>query len=106
MNINIKATKTTLTPSIKQFIEDKLATVSKFLREEDKIFVELEVSKKHHSGMLFRAEVDIQPHGHYAEANGEDFYSAMEMVTLKIKEQLAKAKDKKVSQRRSRQKRA
>ena len=37
MNITIKATNTTLTPSIKQFIYDKMATLEKFIREEDKI---------------------------------------------------------------------
>ena len=106
MNINIKATKTTLTPSIKRFIQDKLDIISKFIREEDKIHVEVEADKKHNSGLVFRAEILIHPHGYYADARGEDFYSAMDAATLKIKEQLAKAKDKKVSQRRERQKRA
>ncbi len=41
MNINIKATNTTLSPSIKGFIEEKLQTLSKFIREEDKIHVEI-----------------------------------------------------------------
>lgn len=100
MNINIKATKTTLTPSIKQFVEDKLTILEKFVREEDKIRVEIEVDKKHHTGLVFRAEIDIQPRGLYAEARGEDFYSAMDLVVPKIKEQLAKAKDKKVSKLR------
>ncbi|MBI3231591.1 MAG: ribosome-associated translation inhibitor RaiA [Candidatus Doudnabacteria bacterium] len=100
VNINIKATKTSLTPAIKQFVEDKLGTLSKFLRPEDKIHVELEVNKKHHSGSIFRAEIDIQPHGHYAEAVGEDLYAAFDLVIPKIKEQLVKKKDKRLSERR------
>ncbi|MEK7618012.1 MAG: ribosome-associated translation inhibitor RaiA [Patescibacteria group bacterium] len=100
MIINIKATKTTLTPSIKQFVEDKLEVVSKFLKPEDKIRVEVEFDKKHHSGLIFRTEIDIQPHGYYAEARGEDFYSAFDLVVPKIKEQLIKQKEKLLSKRR------
>lgn len=100
MKLQIKATKTTLTPAIKQFIEDKLESLSKFLKSEDKMHVELEVDKKHHSGLIFRAEIDIQPHGHYAEARGNDLYEAFDLVVPKIKEQLAKQKDKRLSERR------
>ena len=100
MNINIKATKTTLSSTIKQFVEDKSEGLSKFLKSEDKIRVELEVDKKHHSGLIFRAEIDIQPHGLYAEARGNDFYEAFDLVIPKIKEQLVKQKDKRLSERR------
>jgi ribosomal subunit interface protein len=105
MNISIKATKTTLTLAIKQFIEEKLEVLSDFLKEEDKIRVELEVDKKHHSGLIYRAEVDIQPHGHFAEANAEDFYAAFDLVIPKIREQLVKIKGKRLSQRRLAKKR-
>ena len=97
MKISYKATNTTLTPAIKNFIENKLAALEKFLKEEDKIHIELEVSKHHKNGMYNRAEVDIQPHGHYAESYGMDFYSAFDLVVPKIKEQLTKAKSKKIS---------
>jgi putative sigma-54 modulation protein len=104
MNLNIKATKTTLTPLDKAFIEEKLQTLCKFIRPEDKIRVELEVDKKHSSGLIFRAEIDILPHGHYAEARGNDFYEAMDLMLPKIKEQLTKEKDKRVSLRRRKKK--
>ena len=100
MNIIIKATNTTLTPAIKVFIEEKLGNFSKFLRSEEKVYVELEFEKKHQSGKVFRVEVDIQPHGHYAEARGNDFYEAMDLLIPKIKEQLTKEKDKRISLRR------
>lgn len=104
MNLNIKATKTTLTEGIKKFVNEKIDTIAKFIKPEDKVRVELEADKKHKSGFYFRAEVDIQPHGHYAEARGNDFYEAMDLVIPKIKEQLAKQKDKAVSLRRRRRK--
>ena len=100
MNLNIKATNTTLTPAIKQFIEEKIQSLNKFLKPEHKVRVELAVEKKHKTGLVSRAEIDIQPNGYYAESQGVDFYAALDLVLPKIKEQMAKAKDKKISLRR------
>lgn len=100
MNISIKATNTTLTDAIKSNIEAKLQVIETFLRPEDQVHVEVEEENHHNHGLFSRVEVRITPHGHYADANGNDFYEAMDLVIPKIKQQLVKQKDKKVSLRR------
>ena len=100
MNINIKATNTTLTPTIKDNIYSKLAVLEDFLRTEDKVQVEIEEITRHKNGLTSRVEVNIHPHGHYAESFGNDFYEALDLVIPKMREQLSRSKDKKISLRR------
>jgi putative sigma-54 modulation protein len=100
MNIRIKATNTTLTPAIENDINKKINRLAKFFKEEDRLFVEVEVDPRHKSGLKYRAEIDIKPKNFYAEARGNDFYEAFDLLIPKIKEQILKEKDKKVSQRR------
>src|SRR3954466_13131137 len=100
MNIQIKATNTTLTDAIRNVIEDKLKVLESFLKPEDMVHVEVAEETHHTSGLFSRAEIHITPHGHYAEARGNDFYEALDLVLPKIKQQLTKEKDKRVSFRR------
>lgn len=101
MNLTIKATKTTLTLGIKSAIADKLSVLDKFLKQEDKVHVECEVDKHHKTGPVYRAEVTIHPHGFFAESFGADFYEALDLVVPKIKQQMVKVKDKRVSRRKA-----
>lgn len=100
MNLTIKATHTTLTDAIRSDIETKLEPLESFLRSEDIVHVELEEDTKHNSGRFSRVEIHIQPHGIYAESRGNDFYEALDLTVPKVKEQLARHKDKRVSLRR------
>ncbi len=100
MNITIKATNTTLTDAIRSTIEQKLSSLEGFLKTEDKIHVEVEEDTHHKTGLFSRVEVQIAPHGYYAEANGNDFYEAIDLVLPKIKQQMTKTKDKRLSLRR------
>ena len=99
-NVNIKATHTTLTQSMSDYIAKKLEAFGKFLREENNIHVEFDVDK-HRSGLRYRAEITIMPKSEiYAEAYGSDLYEAIDLCIPKIKEQLTKNKDKEVSLRK------
>ena len=100
MNITIKATNTTLTDAIKATINDKMRSIESFLKPEDKVHVEVEEDTHHKTGLFSRVEVQISPHSYYAEANGNDFYEAMDLVIPKIKQQMTKTKEKRLTLRR------
>ena len=101
MNISIKATHTSLSESMKESVEQKMGQLEVFLRPEDKVHVELAVDPRHRAGPVNRAEISIKPHGIFAQAYSDDVYSALDMVIPKVREQLVKLKDKKLSERRS-----
>ena len=100
MNINFKGTGTSLSEADQEYIEDKLKGLANFIKNQDSVFVEAARDKKHSSGLVFRLEISINPPKFYAEARGNDFYEALDLVLPKIKEQLTKLKDKKISLRR------
>lgn len=100
MNLSIKATNTTLTEAMKNQIESKLAPITGFLKPEEKVHVEVAEENHHQKGKFSRVEVHITPHGHYVEETGNDFYEALDLIVPKVKNMLAKNKDKRTSLRR------
>lgn len=100
MSINIKASNTTLTDAIKRQVHDKLSVLDDFLKPEDNVHVEIEVDAKHTSGDIYHVDVNIQPHNYYAKADASDMYAAIDLVIPKIREQMVRQKDKKISLRR------
>ncbi len=100
MNLNIKATKTTLTESLQADIERKLSVLEDFLKPEDKIYVEVEARASKDNSQEFRAEITIRPAGHHADSAGSDIYEALDLLVPKIRQQLTRGKDKKISLRR------
>ncbi len=104
MAINIKTTNTKLDASLEEYVRGKLKTLSRFLRPEDNVHIELQ-SDKHNSGVIkYRAEITITPKtshkGFYASGQGVDLYAAFDLCLPRIKEQFAKKKDKNISARR------
>jgi len=102
MNLDIKATNLTLTPAIKQYIENKVDGLSKFLERWDKsgkvnIYFEIEKITNHHNkGELFRAEfnVDLGEKKLRAEHTADDAYKAIDKVKDVMKEEIVKYKEK------------
>jgi putative sigma-54 modulation protein len=98
MNIAIKATNLDLTPAIKQYAEEKVGHLEKFI-DPIEAKIELERDRKHHSGEVFRAEVTLVMGGKLlrADATAVDMYAAIDLTIPKLKEQIAKFKDKRTT---------
>ncbi|OGE81169.1 MAG: ribosomal subunit interface protein [Candidatus Doudnabacteria bacterium RIFCSPLOWO2_02_FULL_48_8] len=96
MNISIKATHLDLTPSIKQYVEEKIGGLGKIIFGPIEAKVELERDRHHQSGLVFRAEVTMFAGGKVlrADALGEDMYAAIDLVMPKLREQITKFKNK------------
>jgi putative sigma-54 modulation protein len=95
MNISIKATNMDLTPSIKDYVDDKIGNLEKYA-ENGSAHVELGRDKHHRNGAVFRAEVNLSLGGKLirADHSSEDIYASIDLVVPKLKEQISKFKDK------------
>lgn len=96
MKIEIKGTNTDLSPSLKEYVYEKVGSLDKFFKRIVETRVELEVGGKHRSGEIYRAEVTVfVPRDILrAEEKATDMYAAIDLVMPKIKKQLAKYKGK------------
>jgi len=65
MEINIKTTNLNLTPALNQYIEEKIGSLSKFLKNyeiDSEIQARVEVARStrhHHGGNVFMAEINL-----------------------------------------------
>ncbi|MFH1193628.1 MAG: ribosome-associated translation inhibitor RaiA [bacterium] len=107
---SLKATGIELTDAIKNYAEEKLAVLEKFLHEvgtPHNLFVELaKITEHHKSGPIFYAEADIVIPGSHlrAEATAESLYAAIDKLHDEIKGQLKKLHDKKRAKARKAEK--
>ena len=105
MNLNLKATNFELTPAIREYVEKRVNGLEKFIRITDEsiqVWVEVGKTTNHHNkGDVFRAEIQIHiPHhgkGVRSEATHETLNEAIDDAHDKIKLELEKVKDKKIS---------
>jgi putative sigma-54 modulation protein len=99
MKINLKATGIELTPAIASYAEKKAGALEKFFRGSlDAVaYVEVGKSSRHHkSGDIYRAEIRVAGQGldHYAAAEQDDLYAAIDVVKDEIIQELKRAKGK------------
>ncbi|MDQ5971395.1 MAG: putative sigma-54 modulation protein [Patescibacteria group bacterium] len=98
MNINIKATNIELTDAIREYVEKKVESVSKFLNNSN-VQVQVEVAKTtnhHKNGEVFKAEIDIRADGKkfFTVSEGEDLYATIDEARESMMRELTHNKDR------------
>lgn len=101
MKITIKATGLELTPPIKEFIEEKVGSVQKFLQRYDvdnAVLAEVEIARPsthHHKGDVYFAEININLPGKMLRAKMEnaDIRVAINEAKDILKREIEKYKD-------------
>lgn len=98
MKINIKTTNLVLTPAIEKAIEEKIVNLEYFISKVDSLveaWVEVGlVTRHHHKGNIYRAEINIQVPGKIlrAEAERKNLNLALAEVKDELQGQLKKYK--------------
>lgn len=105
MKINIRANNLKITPAIKNYIEDKMSMVEKFLGKVEVINCDFEVeltTKHHHKGDIFRAEVNLEIAKDLlrVEKLEADLYKAIDKVKDHLIDVIKKYKEKKIAKKR------
>lgn len=84
--ITIKATNIELTQDVRDYVEKRLATLEKYLSNEELIHVEVGQGTKHKHGDVFRAEIRFVYQGKqlYAAAEKSDIFTAVDVAQEQI----------------------
>lgn len=101
MTLDLYAKNLDLTPSIKVFIEEKVGSISKFLKPSEnglaKARVEVSRPSKHHkSGPVYYAEINLEIGSRFFRAVVEhiDLRTAIDFARDEIERQIKESKEK------------
>ncbi len=101
MKIILKATNTKLSPSINEYIDEKIGGLDKFLEKFDPELIEARVevgkiTRGQRQGDIFRAEVNLKIDGHLirAENTEESLLAAIDLVKDELQREIRQYKDK------------
>jgi ribosomal subunit interface protein len=105
MNINIKATKIELTPEIKDYIQEKMDMLEKYLGDMKVINADFEVemtTHHHQKGDIYRAEANLTLAGNFirVDKTENDLYKAIDKVKDHLQEIIKKHKEKMIDKKR------
>lgn len=99
--ISTKVSHITLTPQLISLLEQKFAPLGKLIdqRDDETCEIELEKVAEHHSGKIYRAEVNLYTGGKLfrAEATEEQIEQAIDKVRNELKHELQHAHGKRQS---------
>ncbi|MDO9399148.1 MAG: ribosome-associated translation inhibitor RaiA [bacterium] len=105
MRINIKATNIELTDKIKDYVQEKVDVLEKFL-EKVQIFnvsFEVELTTNHHlKGEIYRAEMNLEVPGELlrVEKTEKDLFKAIDKVKDHMATAIKKYKEKKIDKKK------
>lgn len=99
--ISTKASNVSVTSELETLIEQKFALLGKRISEKDDARCEIELKKlpEHHSGKIYRAEVNFSTNGKLfrAEATEESLEQAIDTVRNELKYEMDHAQGKRRS---------
>ncbi len=101
MNIKINCKQMDLTPTLKDYTEEKIGKFNKYLSNITEATVTMSVEKYRH-----KTEVLLKVNGSHIQAEGitEEMYSSIDEVVEKLARQVRKYKEKNVSHRKGKDK--
>jgi ribosomal subunit interface protein len=99
MNINIKTSSISLTPSISDYVDKRLQTIKSFFQNDSTAICDVELARTtfhHKSGDIFRAEIHIvaKDKNLYASNEQDDLYKAIDMVRDEMLREIKTTKSK------------
>lgn len=104
MKIIIKGTNIKLSPSINQYIEEKIGGLNKFLKKYNPELIEARVevgriTRGQRQGDIFRAEVNLSLDGQLVrvEETGESLMAAIDLVKDELYRKIRQKKNKKAA---------
>lgn len=102
MNLKIKSTNLEITEEIKKYLDKVCDSVAKFFKNDTSVKCDVEFAKTtahHKHGDIFRAEIHItgKNTNHYASAEEDDIYKAIDAVKDEILREVRSNKAKKLS---------
>jgi putative sigma-54 modulation protein len=105
MKIRIKATKIELTPEIKDYIQEKMDMLEKYLGDVQILNCDVEVGMSvggQNSGKIYRAEVNLEVPGDLlrVEKTEKEIFKAIDKVKDHLEIIIKKYKEKKIDKKR------
>ncbi len=102
-NINIKATNLEMTDELRDFTEEKVSSIEKFmsLKDDDEVIVDVEIMKdygEHHKkGKIYRAEINLQYGSKICRVDKReyDIHSAIDEVVKEMKREVKRMRERK-----------
>lgn len=106
MQLNIKATNIELTPKIKDYVQEKMDMLEKYLGSVDVINAKFEVeltNRRQNKGEIYRAEANLDVPGDLlrVEKTEKDLFKAIDKVKDHLTRSIKRYKEKRIDKKRN-----